>query len=318
MPRILYIALSTGGLAGGHKMIFRHVETLRDLGFSAALFVGGGRVVPTWFEHAAHLEETPNVQPGDVVVVPDDAPGTMRNILAMPVRMVIFSQCHSTFAAHSIEVLDQVPPERFPAFLAVSKGLAQTIKRAYPFAVVEVVPAFADERQFKPASPKRRSIALVPRKRPLEAQAIKAFFRKHHPAHRDLEWTELDGITEAQMARAMGEAGLFLSLPRMESVGMTSLEAMASRALCTGFTGVGGREYMTRENGLWVPEDENEVAADALGVAAEVFATGGARLAAYLDAGQETARQWSYARFRTALEESWMRLTPDMRLTGGS
>jgi hypothetical protein len=35
-------------------------------------------------------------------------------------------------------------------------------------------------------------------------RAIKAFFRKHHPAHRDLEWTELDGITEAQMARAMG------------------------------------------------------------------------------------------------------------------
>jgi hypothetical protein len=36
-----------------------------------------------------------------------------------------------------------------------------------------------------------------------------------------------------------------------------------------------------------------------------------------LDAAQATARQWSYLNFRQALEATWMRIAPVMRIKNG-
>ncbi len=98
---------------------------------------------------------------------------------------------------------------------------------------------------------------------------------------------------------------------------MTTLEAMAAGCVCAGFTGVGGDEYATPDNGFWVPNEDCEAAADALALAADLSQTGGAPLRLMLEAGHETARQWSYAAFRVALEEVWMRLAPEARLREG-
>jgi glycosyltransferase involved in cell wall biosynthesis len=98
---------------------------------------------------------------------------------------------------------------------------------------------------------------------------------------------------------------------------MTTLEAMAAGALCAGFTGIGGLEYATPENGFWVAEDDCEAAADALAEACAIATSGGPELARRLEAGYETARQWSYAAFLRQLEETWMRLAPDARLKSG-
>ena len=58
-------------------------------------------------------------------------------------------------------------------------------------------------------------------------------------------------------------------------------------------------------------------AADALGRAADLVATGGPALKQHLEAAHETARTWSYARFRTLLEEVWMRVAPEARVRAG-
>jgi glycosyltransferase involved in cell wall biosynthesis len=94
---------------------------------------------------------------------------------------------------------------------------------------------------------------------------------------------------------------------------MTTLEAMASGCLCAGFTGIGGDEYATPDNGFWAPEDDCEAAADALAEAAAVAAEGGAELARRLEAGFETARAWSYAVFLQRLETVWMGIAPEAR-----
>jgi glycosyltransferase involved in cell wall biosynthesis len=103
----------------------------------------------------------------------------------------------------------------------------------------------------------------------------------------------------------------------MEAVGMTPLEAMASGCMVAGFTGIGGRDFATPENGFWVDEDDVEACADAMAQAADVVATGGVAAARRLDAGHETAARWSYANFRVALEEVWMRLAPEARVKNG-
>jgi hypothetical protein len=311
MPRIVYLAFSNGGLQGGHKMIFRHVETLRELGFEATCYIGAQNKVPDWFDHTAPVEVATPLRPDDIVVLPDDASPSLRQAASAGLRSVIFAQNPYNFAAKSFEAVDlfQTPPP----FIAVAPRLAATVRRAYPGAAVEIVPCFADERLFRPGPSPQAAVAFAPRKRPLEAAATRNLFRKLHPSHAGLPWVELDGATEVQVAQAMAGSTLFLSLSRLESVGMTPLEAMASGCVCAGFAGVGGLEYATPDNGFWVPDDDCEAAADALARAADLVSAGGAPLRRHREAALETARQWSYATFRVALEAAWMRLAPDAR-----
>jgi glycosyltransferase involved in cell wall biosynthesis len=176
-----------------------------------------------------------------------------------------------------------------------------------------VVRCFADERLFRPAAAKQGAVVFAPRKRPVEARAIARMFRTLHPEHAELAWIPMENRTEVEVANAMGRAALFLSLSRLESVGMTTLEAMASGCVCGGFLGLGGTEYATPENGFWVPEDDCEAAADAMAEAAALVRAGGPALQRRLDAGFETARAWSHAVFRDELEAAWMQLAPEFR-----
>jgi glycosyltransferase involved in cell wall biosynthesis len=139
-----------------------------------------------------------------------------------------------------------------------------------------------------------------------------------HPRQADLAWRELDGATEAEVAQTFGASSVHLALPRMEAVGLPSLEAMAAGCVCTGFLGVGGAEYATPDNGVWAPEDDCEAAADALARADDLARTGGPALARMLEAARETAVAWSYARFREALETFWTRHAPDVRVKTGA
>ena len=315
MAKILYLLLHQGGITGGQKMTVRHVEALRGLGFDAACLLGAGSTMPTWFDHNVPIQPaSAPIHPDDVVVIADDASQALMTNINRPEQAVVFSQNSYQFAVSGLEALDKFPADKFPTFIACSARLGETINRAYPKAVVEVVPCFADERLFRPAAEKRRAIAFMPRKRAFEARSIMAFFRKLHPSHADFAWNALEKTTEATVARALGEAGLFLSLSRLEGVGMTTLEAMAGGCLVAGFTGVGGVEYANWENGFWVPEDDCEAAADALARAAEVFKTGGPPLRRRLEAAEATARLWSYSRFLTDLEQAWMRIAPRARL----
>ena len=307
MPRIIYLLLTGGHNTGGHKMIVRHVEALREMGFDAVCACSPADSAPTWFDYDVPFVQPWPLRPDDIVVAPDDAATVLRNLRQSHARVVVFSQNPYWFALAGFKPLDEYPPERFPTLIAVSEGLSSTIRRAYPAAEVHTVPCFADERLFRPAD-KRLSVAFAPRKRRVEAVAIRHMFEKFHPRHADLEWVELLDVSEAQMAAALGRACLYLSLNRLESVGITTLEAMASGCVCAGFTGVGGREYAVSANGFWAAEEDCEAAADALAQAADVVKAGGPRLLALVEGGRRSAEAWSHARFRDALGETWRRI----------
>jgi len=317
MGRIIYFAFSDGGVAGGHKMIFRHVETLRDLGFDAFAYVGAQNVVPAWFEHRAPVLVGVPVSPDDVLVAPGDAAKSLAQAARLDQRTVIFSQGHTPSASEAVSAIDLFPPDRLPPFMAVGPMLATVTRRLFPQAEVEVVPCFADERRFRPAADRRRAVAVTPHKRPQELGLIRDLFRRFHPDQADLPWLELVGRPEAEVADAFGTSTLHLALARMESVGITTLEAMAGGCVCAGFRGVGGREYATADNGFWVDDEDCVAAADALQRADDLARTGGPALARMLEASRQTAARWSYAVFRDALEVFWMRHAPDLRRRAG-
>lgn len=313
MSRIVYLAFPTGGVSGGQKMIVRHVETLRELGFEAVCWrnAEGGEL--GWLEHQAPVEVATPFRPDDVLVVPSDAPNAVRALAAGPQRVLIFCQNHINFAAQSFEPFAAFAPGRFPVFITPGFASAAGVRRIFPEVSVEIIRCFADERVFAPGSARRDAVALSPRKRQGEARAIRNLLPRLHPRHAGLAWAPVENLAERGVAAVFAEASLFLSLSRMEAVGMTPLEAMASGCVCAGFLGLGGVDFATPENGFWAAEEDVFDAADKLALAADLVATGGPALARMREAARATASEWSYAAFRRELEEVWMRLAPEAR-----
>ncbi|TAJ72695.1 MAG: hypothetical protein EPO51_07945 [Phenylobacterium sp.] len=315
MTRIAYYTFPSGAVQGGIKMHIRHVETLRDLGFDAVLRTGANNNPPTWMTYKIPIRVGETLSQSDIAVVPEDAPILIERLAPTAHRVVVF--CQNVFI-QARDSLDAIAKLRQPvAFLAVAQGQARTLRRIHPGAHIDVVRAFADDRAFRPSGPRGPDIAFMPKKRPMEAGVIRGLLRSLHPMETPRPWRKLDGLSEAEVAASMAASELYLSLARFESLGMTALEAMASGCVCAGFLGVGGRDYGTAGNGFWAPDDDCEAAADALGQAADLVRTGGAPLKAVIEAGRETAAEWSYARFRRDLEETWMRLAPEARVRSG-
>jgi len=313
MSRIVYLAFPAGRVAGGHKMILRHVETLRELGFDAVLWLNQAEQGFAWLEHRCPVEVATPFRPDDILVLPEDAPNAIAHVAGLPQRAVIFCQNQFGLANVGVAGVDRFPPERRPVFVTPGRVCAATVAKLYPDARVEVVQSFADERVFHPREPRRLQVALTPRKRPAEAQIIRNMFVRMHPRHADMAWAELSEATEAQVAETFGTSALFLCLSRMEAAPMTPLEAMASGAICAGFRGVGGLEHSNEANGFWAPDDDCMAAADALAKAADLVVAGGPDLERMRRSGFETARAWSFAAFRPMLEAFWADVAPQAR-----
>ncbi|HEY8573854.1 glycosyltransferase [Phenylobacterium sp.] len=318
MPRIVYLAFPNGKLTGGQKMILRHVETLRDLGFDAVVRRNVDNVDSGAFDHRAPIQVGGPFEPDDILVLPSDAPSAIGAVARGPWKSLVFVQNQFDYAAIGAAAVAQFPGGVPSAFISVSPSVTAALARLHPGAPVEFIPAFADERIFKPAPAGRHdAIAVSPRKRRLELKSIQGFLAASHPRHTAVPWRVLENMRETDVAAAFRFSTVCLSLSRLEALGLTPLEAMASGCIVAGFTGVGGRDFATAGNGFWVAEDECDLAADALAQALDLVATGGPLLKAMRDAGHATAEQWSYARFRTALEDTWMRHAPQARISSG-
>lgn len=315
MPKILYALASAGGFTGGQKMVVRHVETLRDLGFEARLYVTNA--LPAGLSHQA-----PMIRGGfhndDILVVPDDDVDILRQCEGARWRSVVFVQNpYALAAAGAGEVMRRMADQGRLTLLSVAPRQTATLRRLFPKAAIHDIRAFADERLFRPAPAKQRCIVSTPKKRPQERQAIEAFLRLMHPAW-DWPWRDLQGASEIETAESLAQSEVFLSLNRLESVGLAPLEAMAAGCVVAGFTGIGGLSYATPDNGFWVPDEDCEAAADALAEACALVKEGGPALKRRREAGFETARAWSQAACKAELEAAWTQIAPETRVSEGS
>ncbi|HEY8614966.1 glycosyltransferase [Phenylobacterium sp.] len=317
MSRIVYLAFPAGGITGGQKMILRHVETLRDLGFDAVLWHSPQNPRQAGIPHRAPIKVGTPFRPDDILVLPDDAPNALRTAATLAQPLVVFCQNQFGLAGIGTPALAAYPPDREVRMLTVGPTAAASIQRIFPDLPVAIVPCFADERVFRPAGAAAHRAAYAPRKRPQEAVAIRNLLPRLHPRHAGLPFHAVENVSEPEVAEAFAGSALFLSLSRLEAVGITPLEAMASGCVCAGFTGIGGRDFASPENGFWVEEDDLFAATDALAAAADLVLTGGPPLARMRDAGRATAEQWSYGRFRERLEAVWSEFAPAARLRDG-
>lgn len=255
---------------GGIKQIFLLADALRAQGMDAVVFEEQGRR-PDWFPSTAPIVSqgvfTPRAD--EILVLPEDQPQILKIFKDWPQRKVVYAQ-NQYYGALSLIDVESFADYGVTHALCCSRSSFDHMRRRHPRVKAHYLPCGIDRNLFRPAESKKRKILFMPRKRPVEAVFIRDIFRQAHPECAAWEWVEIGGCSEAETARLMGEAGVFLSLSRMESFGLTPLEAMACGCVVAGFTGLGGREYANERNGFWAEEDDFPACARQLSRAIEL------------------------------------------------
>jgi glycosyltransferase involved in cell wall biosynthesis len=280
-------------------------EALIALGHDAVVFEQNEKR-PAWFPSTAPIvgQNIFNPRADQIYVLPEDQPRILANFKLFPQRKIIYSQNHF-YSALGIGEAASYTDYGITHILCSSKTIYAHARLRHPSLRAYVIPCVVDTHLFKPAPVKQNTIAFMPRKRRVEATYIRDMFRFAHPQFRDWAWQELSDKSESEIASALGEAKVFLSLSRLEGFGLTPLEAMAAGCIVAGFTGIGGREYVNDHNGFWASEDDFPMCIEHLKKAVELSLDTGKARADYVAACRETLSVYTPQVFANAVKKSW-------------
>lgn len=303
MSRIIY-TYTGQNITGGIKLIYRHVEILAAQGFDAYVLTRGNDATD-WLRHGAPTlsQNDYRPRPTDVLVLPEDNADLIDRARTFNVRRIVFCQ-NQFYAPRGISSYATAAEAGNAAFLASSDTIGRFLLERFPGTPVTVVPCHVDRTLFRPRD-KRLQICFYPRKRPLEAEFIADLLKARYPEFRTLPFVEMFGIPEEEVARIMGESAVFLSLSRLEGLGLTPLEAMACGCVVVGFTGVGGREYATSLNGFWTENEDCRQCVDDLATAIRLVRAEDPIARAMVQSGYATLDAYGYDAAVTRLCSFW-------------
>lgn len=304
--RITFLCPPADKLNGGIKYIFRMAEALQADGFPAVVAEQNQRH-PDWFSSGAKLVgyDALSPRPDEILVLPEDQPELLRTLATWPQRKIVYCQNHF-YAAIGALGCTSFADFGISAILCGSVTIQHYCTERHAGLPTYLVPCAIDTARFKPShQAKAPEIALVPRKRPIEAIYLQDMFRHSYPQWHHIAWSPLDNLPESALAERLGQAALFLSLSRLDGFGLTPLEAMAAGCVVAGFTGIGGQEYAAPQNGFWTAEDDFPACLQALDAALTLWQTGGAPLAAYQANAQATVARYTPQAFAAAVRDAW-------------
>jgi hypothetical protein len=232
--------------SGGIRQAYLMVDVLRELGYDASVFHGTPGFRCQWFENGTPIVARPflELEPGDLLVVPEYRGGLQRARCG-DAAVVVLNQNHfRTFLGAGFA---DTWPGDYPgwpnakAVLATSEAIRRFMQLALRAPLpVHSVRVVVDGERFVPA-PKQRKIALLYRKRRPEAESVAQLLARTLPGWR-IE--PIGEVHQDAVARALGDAAIFLSFSAQEGFGLPPAEAMAAGCYVVGFTGDGGREFM--------------------------------------------------------------------------
>ncbi len=308
--RIYYVA---NGIfrSGGQRVNLEHVLGLRRLGYDARFLIvpPTGEAAAPVFPGGVEAPWTPDAgEPGldDVVVVGEMFGAGALAVMDSPARKVLHNQGpYFTFKAF----VDLGALRRWgcEAIITNSAFAAHMLMRMrWDRAIYVVRPALDPVFAAIDAEGLHRnlSIATMANRRPDELRLIMGIVRSRRPDLASVPWFDIQGLPRDQVARQMASREIFLSLGRMEGLGLPPLEAMAAGALVVGFKAGGGQEYAAPDNGDWFDEDQHfEIASAIIRLLDGLLS--GERFEARRAAGRARAGEFSQATFETGLAAAW-------------
>src|SRR5438093_255055 len=131
MKRIIYLSWPAKEITGGIKMVFRHVEALRSLGFEAVVATEDG-ASPNWFSTLAPVVPLAKLTPGDdILVFPENHAGLLTRFADWPNRKVVFCQAWS-MAFRGVGERNDYRDYGVSAVLCPAQHVASFCRRRFP------------------------------------------------------------------------------------------------------------------------------------------------------------------------------------------
>lgn len=263
-PRVLVLTPDFTHPSAGVRTMYRHVDALNRGGIAASVLHHRPGFSCSWFTHDTVVTSTAqtSVEPDDLLVVGELDVDLIASA-AEPIRHVVLNQSGHLSWDHSPEqVSAHYLSSRAPvAIIATSRHIAEFSAFAWPHLPVHHVPLSLDTGRFRPGpTPATPTIAWMPRRGSQDAELALQILRQRGLLD---GWSTraLSGLTETEVADALRETTIFLSVSSREGFGMPPVEAMASGAYVVGYDACGGAEFM-------LPEHSRVVAgSDVLGLA---------------------------------------------------
>jgi hypothetical protein len=269
------------------------------------------------------------LQAEDIWLTPEGWPNALLPGLNSRARSIIYAQNWAYLLSCQPQNihLDELPLE----FLAVSEPVARFVDMSIGKQASVLRPGI-DTSLFCPP-PERKNgksvrIAFMPRKNKALARNIRelaeARLRRRKPSL-SLEWVSIEDREQAEVARMLQTAEIFLCTGFPEGCPLPPLEDLACGCVPVGFTGLGGWDYMRQAahfpgaavplwplretpwagNGFYAADADVPGAVLALEAALDIFARGGEELAALHRAGQMTAAAYSLEAQEQAVVTLW-------------
>lgn len=258
-PRVLYLCPDPTQPRGGVRVIYRHVELLREMGVDAAVVHQRPGYRATWFAHRAPVLDARTLAVGsqDVLVVPELFGARLDELPPGP-RLVLFNQGpFYTFDGVSVEDSGRLADPRVSLVLTVSDYGAELLGHAFPDVPVHVARPVVDHSVFHPADgpPTRRRIAYATNRRHHERHQLLSILQLRG-ALAGWEAVPVAGMSEQEVAATLRSSTVFISMSEQDGFGLPPAEAMASGCYVVGFTGYGGREFFDPAHCRPVPEGD--------------------------------------------------------------
>lgn len=300
---IIYYGFSLPPVTGGDFVTLDHIGALNRAGLDARAFYGASDDGYKKFPVPVARLGT-QFHSGDIMVLGENH--SLEAARAIPAIKVMHNQNPylTFFGVASVAELNAYPLDHI---LAPSDfGIARLKEMRVTKVIHRVRPALPD--YFSPGA-KKLQIAYAPAKRAQEGEFLKEYFRAVVPEYAAVPWVKLEGLSRQACAEALAASAIYAALPLLESLGLMSLEAMASGAHVVGYTGHGGAEYASAENGDWISDGDHAAFAARLRDACRLFESGAAN--SRIEAGRATAAAFSQANFERELAAAWKNILGD-------
>ncbi len=139
-----------------------------------------------------------------------------------------------------------VAPSEFAARRLRELGVTHELKSLHPMVPLD----------FKPAE-KTLQIVYRPNYRDAELRDLRGEFVAVYPRFASVPWIPLIGLTRGDCAALLARSAVYAALPQVDSVALTTLEAMASGCRVVGYSGLGGGDFVGGAGGAWITEGDH-------------------------------------------------------------